>query len=458
MAFSLYQPAFLHEVGKRANNEDAIYPIDNSATREDRLFLVCDGVGGANKGEVASRMCADLFKAYFTENPGQEVNSAYINNALKFVEAKLSEYVANNPECSGMATTLTLIYFDDATNTATVGWCGDSRVYQVRNGVIQYVTDDHSLVNELVKRGELTELEAKGHPQRNVILRAISGKEHPTKIDVVHISDIQPNDYFLLATDGILESIDDRILVTLFQHDEVDVHAAQVQIKEMCNYASKDNFSMYLLKIKALLAKKALPLVQETAIATGTATKVLKPDSPSAALDRSNMRLMYIAATAALCLLLVLGVYQWNKVHERSVLDKYAKDAKQFLYEGDIDGAIEVYEDAIYKFPENDMFKQKRQELTEQRDSIQMIIQAQMQLVVDSLLEHVDYERLQSIQADSNALATLVVEKNEQGLQNVLDSLALKTDSAAIATPKKRRSTRKKQISDSTTVDYDDVE
>ena len=76
MAFRIYDPVFLHEIGKRKNNEDMVYPFDDSATTADRLFLVCDGVGGANKGEVASLMICELFQVYFQENDLQHVSKS----------------------------------------------------------------------------------------------------------------------------------------------------------------------------------------------------------------------------------------------------------------------------------------------------------------------------------------------------------------------------------------------
>ena len=90
MSIILYPPVFLHEKGKRKNNQDAIHPVAEAATTLDRLFMVCDGVGGASKGEVASRMVCDLFHAYFNEHGTDHVDDQYIANAIKFTEQKLT--------------------------------------------------------------------------------------------------------------------------------------------------------------------------------------------------------------------------------------------------------------------------------------------------------------------------------------------------------------------------------
>ena len=310
MAISIQHPVFLHEKGRRPNNEDSVLPIDNSATSQDRLFIVCDGVGGANKGEIASRMVCDIFQVYFNDSPTDFVDAKYLNDGLKFVEQKLSEHIEEHPECRGMATTLTLIYFDDKNNRVVAGWCGDSRIYQIRNGEIKFVSEDHSLVNELVKRGEITPEEALVHPQRNVILRAISGQKSPTKIDVVELKDIQKDDYFLLCTDGILESIDNRILLTLLKNAQCNIAEVNQQIKDLCAQYSNDNFSMYLLQVKKVsnpfIESKATKVLPMSAMAKKT--DVIEK-RPSEKLDESNKKMIYLAVVAALLALLAIFIY-----------------------------------------------------------------------------------------------------------------------------------------------------
>ena len=324
MAIFIQHPVFLHEKGRRPNNEDSILPIDDSATSQDRLFIVCDGVGGANKGEIASRMVCDIFQVYFNESPTDFVDAKYLNDGLKFVEQKLTEYIEEHPECRGMATTLTVVYFDDKNNRAVAGWCGDSRIYQIRNGKIKFVSDDHSLVNELVKRGEITAEEALVHPQRNVILRAISGQKSPTKIDVVELNDIQKDDYFLLCTDGILESIDNRILLTLLKNTSCDIEDVNQKIKDLCSQYSNDNFSMYLLKVDKVSslfseskATKVLPMS-----ATAKATDEIAKKRPSEKLDEGNKK-MLLLAFIAFCLAL-LAIFGYNLTQESNHKAKIA--------------------------------------------------------------------------------------------------------------------------------------
>ncbi|MBK6611733.1 MAG: protein phosphatase 2C domain-containing protein [Sphingobacteriales bacterium] len=140
MAIQLAKPAYLNELGRRTNNEDSIYPKQNAIDPNQKLFIVCDGVGGSNKGEVASNLACECFSEFFAQRvlniANINVNETLINEALHYTEQKFSTYISQNPECAGMSCTLTLLYINNKTNNITIAWCGDSRVYQVRNGKI----------------------------------------------------------------------------------------------------------------------------------------------------------------------------------------------------------------------------------------------------------------------------------------------------------------------------------
>lgn len=348
MTISIQQPVFLHQQGRRKNNEDSIYPFEGAATTEDRLFIVCDGVGGANRGEVASRMVCELFHAYFAEHESDTYDQAYFDDALTFVEAKLSEYVLHNPDCAGMATTITLLYIDEKNRRATIAWSGDSRVSHVRNGKILYETDDHSLVNELLKRGELTPEEAKVHPQRNVILRAISGFETPTQIDIHHITDIQEGDFFMLSTDGILESIDDRILVTLLGKPNVSLDKVRDDIHMFCKQGSNDNYSMYLVQIAEI--DDAIPPLVELPDAGNSANVDDKSDST---LDQTNKKLLYLLVIAALAILLMIGVMKIFELREEKAYLKMIQDTKVLIEQENLKEALVIYKAAQAEFRDN---------------------------------------------------------------------------------------------------------
>ncbi len=229
----------ISEDGKRPYNEDFLFSDNDS-----NLFLVCDGVGGSNKGEIASRKACEYFSYYLSSTSDFSVTG--IEKTLVQCEKKFDEYMNQHPDTRGMATTLTLLKLFP--EKAVVGHVGDSRVYHIRNGEILFQTIDHSFVNELVASGFLTPEEAKTHPKRNQITRAIVGTENSTYIDVSEIHSIETNDYFLLCSDGILEGIDDEFINDNFT-DNNSLENIKEQILKNCREKSSDNFTAIVIKI-----------------------------------------------------------------------------------------------------------------------------------------------------------------------------------------------------------------
>ncbi|SMC67942.1 PP2C family protein-serine/threonine phosphatase [Moheibacter sediminis] len=229
----------ISEDGKRPYNEDSFY-----TDQESGLFLVCDGVGGSNKGEVASSKACEYFSEYLSAT--SDFSLTGIEKTLIQCESKFDEYTMQNPDAKGMATTLTLLKL--FSGKAVIGHIGDSRVYHVRNGEILFQTNDHSFVNELVASGFLTPEEALTHPKRNQITRAIQGSENNTYIDVNEIDSVETNDYFMLCSDGILEGIDDGFIQNNFLENN-SIENLQELILNNCREKSSDNFTAIVIKI-----------------------------------------------------------------------------------------------------------------------------------------------------------------------------------------------------------------
>jgi serine/threonine protein phosphatase PrpC len=244
----LFKPAILNEIGGRLNNQDAVYP--ESPDENALVFLVCDGVGGQKKGEVASTLICRYFPEYFTKAHKKQTCKNFLEEGLRYVESRLHEYINENPECSGMASTLTLLYFKKKTNSAVLGWVGDSRIYHIRDGSVIYQTKDHSEVQSLLDMGEITQEEAENHPRRNIITRAVTGRRE-VRIDVATLKDIQPNDFFLLCTDGILENLGIGQIKKWFNEEQNPDYIKDL-IYENAKGKTKDNYSMCLLKVKKL--------------------------------------------------------------------------------------------------------------------------------------------------------------------------------------------------------------
>lgn len=240
------QITYLNEIGQRPKQEDSIYPAPGNAGISDRLFLVCDGVGGENSGEEASRIACEGFAAFFDQNkPGRgALTDAYMQAAQAYVLQRMRNYAADHPDAQRMGTTLTLACFTD--NSISVAWCGDSRIYHLRHGEAIWRSPDHSLVGNLVQHGEITEEEARIHPHRNIITRALTASGQPSEIEIHIISDIQDGDYIMLCTDGLLEQINnDRLRKIVLSH----VKNKKNLFMEYCRNITHDNFSLYLLKL-----------------------------------------------------------------------------------------------------------------------------------------------------------------------------------------------------------------
>ena len=250
MNITLERPFAATEKGRRKNNEDFIYPLPELVNSGQRLFMVCDGVGGAEKGEVASALACDSFQTFFqTFLDEDDPSEDFINRAVHYTESRFDEYIAQHPEAKGMATTLTLLYV--GVSRVTVAHIGDSRIYQFREGRAIFKTDDHSLVNSWVKLGIVAEEEAAVHPQRNVITRAITGAENSVNADVTYITDVNERDVFFMCTDGVTECFSDEEFKCVFVPG-VNAEPMKDKIVEYCTEKSKDNFSFYIIPIQGI--------------------------------------------------------------------------------------------------------------------------------------------------------------------------------------------------------------
>lgn len=265
MIITIARPIGFSKIGGRATNEDAIYPLENEANSSNRLLVVCDGMGGHSSGEIASRIASISFATYLhTNSEADSFQSAdeicrFWDAALHETELSFDEYLREHPESVGMGTTLCFLYIHSF--GITLGHIGDSRIYQIRENKIIFKTEDHSLVNEMLKSGEITAEEAINYPGKNIITRAIQGKKTPAAIEFDLITDIQKGDYFFMCTDGVLEQINDRILEEILSVD-YSVEEKVGVIVEKCHNLTKDNYSGYLLEIERV--ENVLPVLVET--------------------------------------------------------------------------------------------------------------------------------------------------------------------------------------------------
>ena len=188
----------------------------------DSIVLVADGMGGHKAGEVASETAAQTIRACAVKMHGREIS---IKTALKWVRQanQIIYRMANEkPECMGMGTTMTLLW--EGERRILIGHVGDSRAYRLRDGKLSQITQDHSVVGELLRNQVITPEMAKKHPYRNIITRAV-GIDPVVEVDVLS-EDKQLDDLWLVCSDGLYNMVDDKdieeILNTLNEEKAAD--------------------------------------------------------------------------------------------------------------------------------------------------------------------------------------------------------------------------------------------
>lgn len=253
-ALSIYEYGQRRDKAGNPHQEDWIYPAFGEINNEkDRLFILCDGMGGHAAGEVAS--------AAVCEAMSKTINGA-LEEGAKFTEQLLLDAIAaaydllderdtSEDGQKKMGTTMTFLMFHEG--GATIAHMGDSRIYHIRPTDEEYAkivrqTEDHSLVNDLIKIGELTREEALNHPQKNVITRAMQPKqEHRSKAEIVTFKNIRPGDYFYMCSDGMLEQTSDQNLSWIFNAKVSDEEKQRMLVENSKH--NRDNHSAHIIHI-----------------------------------------------------------------------------------------------------------------------------------------------------------------------------------------------------------------
>ena len=227
-----------HPGRKRRHNEDS-YVV------EPPMFAVADGMGGAKAGEVASGLAAAALREAGTDGrSGEERVTQLIQEANRRVFRRANE----DRDASGMGTTMTVALVEDG--RVVFGHVGDSRGYLIREGSIEQLTDDHSLVAELVRSGRLTPEEAEAHPQRSVITRAV-GTEPDVDVDTFTIEP-EEGDLFLICSDGLTDMVDDGTIIEAIERHRDDLdEAANALVGAANRVGGEDNITVLLVEVGA---------------------------------------------------------------------------------------------------------------------------------------------------------------------------------------------------------------
>lgn len=271
----ILQAYALQDVGQRRSQEDSFYPpfldpchydeiprelafYDGTAHTDDRLFIVCDGMGGHDRGELASRIVTQtMSKALLrTASIEGEFHDGMVHNAVSLALRALESKDDPN-EVMKMGTTMTMLKFH--ADGATVAHIGDSRVYhfrpaqQAQPAKILFHTEDHTVINDLVLHGQMTYAQARNSPKKHILSRAMmSCHSHEPEVDIHHITDIKAGDIFMLCSDGIYENMDDEALCRLITDPNYsDVQRAQRILHECID--NQDNRTAIIIRVQDIL-------------------------------------------------------------------------------------------------------------------------------------------------------------------------------------------------------------
>ena len=223
--------AFRTDTGRqRSENEDSLFV-------RAPIFVVADGMGGAQAGEVASKAAAEAFDRDLPDTPPGPV----LRETIEAANREIHQLARADPSRAGMGTTITAAIVDAASEEVGIGHVGDSRAYRLRDGRLEQLTRDHSLVEEMRRKGQITDAQAEDHPQRSIITRAL-GPEPDVEVDVQTVP-AAPGDVFLLCSDGLTTMVgEERIAAVLT--DAASLRDAVRQLVEEANRAGgRDNIT-----------------------------------------------------------------------------------------------------------------------------------------------------------------------------------------------------------------------
>jgi PPM family protein phosphatase len=255
---------------RRLRNEDAY-------VCSPPLFAVADGMGGAQAGELASRLAATSLEE-FTQTHGEQTAADLVQEA----NARIYRRSREDPAAAGMGSTITAALVDGTAGAVSLAHVGDSRAYLLRGGSLEQLTADHSLVAELVRSGRLTEEEAENHPQRSVITRVL-GTDPDVDVDTLTVL-AEPGDLFLLCSDGLTAMLRDEDILQVLEAADGDPDQAARALVDAANRAGgDDNITVVAFELVEGEPSSDGTGVDETAENTPTARDDTPPVAPVAA-------------------------------------------------------------------------------------------------------------------------------------------------------------------------------
>jgi PPM family protein phosphatase len=231
---------YLFELGHKIKQEDYIWPIPGKATGNDRVFIVCDGAGSYENGDIASKLICQFMAANVLKFSEQKMSGELIERLLAEARDELIEYARKHRLDTDLTTTFSMVILYD--QKVFISWCGDSPICHLREGEILFRTDNHSFIGE--------------QKQNAALARGIFADSSPIYSETKWIEDVQAGDYFLICSKGLRENLtDDDIKLSISQNDEANIDLAR-SFKQLAFEKTPGNYSMYLIKVNLGTQKK----------------------------------------------------------------------------------------------------------------------------------------------------------------------------------------------------------
>ncbi len=280
MTLRVEEEAVRTDTGRqRSANEDSLF------TRSP-VFVVADGMGGAQAGEVASKAAAESFDRELPQAPPERV----LRETIEAANRNIHEHARSDPNLAGMGTTITAAIVDPEAEEVAIGHVGDSRAYRLRAGKLERLTRDHSLVEEMRRKGQITEAQAEDHPQRSIITRAL-GPEPEVEVDLQTVPALA-GDLFLLCSDGLTTMLGDEQIARVLARATSISAAVRALVDEANRAGGRDNITVVAFRLEdAAAPAKGNPegatLIGASAEEAGlTATEVRRRAAAEAARQR----------------------------------------------------------------------------------------------------------------------------------------------------------------------------
>jgi protein phosphatase len=342
----LAQVASITDTGRRRRHNEDAYVC------EPPLFAVADGMGGAQAGELASNLAAAALRDEGSRGGGEE----RVDELIQEANRRVYERQTQDSSATGMGTTMTVALVEDG--HVAIGHVGDSRAYLIRDRRLEQLTEDHSLVAELVRSGKLSPEEAEGHPQRSVITRAL-GTDPDVDVDTFSV-ETKPGDLFLLCSDGLTAMVDDETILREVERNRGDLTAASKALVKAANKGGgDDNITVVFFEIGGgetgdTARTVTLPPIEgddEATLDEHDGVPAIRVEEPARPRERHTGRGVLFALLALVLLVGICGFAAWGLW--RSHFVGAEPDGHVAVYQGvpwNIVGNVKLYR-AVYVSP-----------------------------------------------------------------------------------------------------------